>query len=116
MTALIAEFRKEQSKDYDLIQREREDIDDLIATLEQWREAFDMVLNEDGRWTWDPFIENHHKLVDRYYDLLKRWNRNVAAMSPRPRDLGRPLAANEDQVADVLSCTRTGSRCARSRC
>jgi hypothetical protein len=39
--------------------------------------AFGMVLNEDGRWTWEPFWNENWSLVDKYNDLVKRWNRVV---------------------------------------
>jgi transposase len=91
-----------------LIPRLREHAEDYSNALEQWRGAFDMVLNEDGLWSWDPFVENHHKMVDRYYELSKDWNRNVAAFNANARNVGRPLAADEDQEVAVLMQHKQG--------
>ena len=33
-----------------------------------------MELTDDNRWTWQPFWDEHDKLVDKHNDLVKRWN------------------------------------------
>ena len=45
---VIAELKSEQDEATDLIRRFREQAEDFDATLESWREAFDMELNDDG--------------------------------------------------------------------
>ena len=33
--------------------------------LKSWRETFDMVMTDDGTWTWKPFWEDHWRIVDK---------------------------------------------------
>ena len=82
-------------------------VQDYNATLESWQEAFGMVLNENGQWTWEPFWKENWELVDKYNELVKRWNRNVAAFAGL-QDVGRPLAASDAQVAAVTKLHKQG--------
>jgi len=66
-----------------------------------------MVLNENGQWTWEPFWKENWELVDKYNELVKRWNRNVAAFAGL-QDVGRPLAASDAQVAAVTKLHKQG--------
>jgi hypothetical protein len=45
---LIAELRSEQDKSSDLIRRLREHAEDYVASLESWRETFDMEMTDDA--------------------------------------------------------------------
>jgi hypothetical protein len=60
-------------------------------------------------WTWKPFWDDHDRLVDKYNDLVKRWNRAVPVINAETQNVGRPLAADEDEVAIVLSLHKRGS-------
>lgn len=104
---LIAELRGEKDELTDLIRRFDEYEDDHRATLESWREAFSMELTDDG-WSWQPFLADHDALFDRYNDLVKRWNRAVPILNEAVRDVGRPLAADEEDVANVLKLHKAG--------
>ena len=104
---LIAELRQEQDRLTDLMTRFGEYQEDYNATLESWQEAFGMVLNENGQWTWEPFWKENWELVDKYNELVKRWNRNVAAFAGL-QDVGRPLAASDAQVAAVTKLHKQG--------
>ena len=37
-----------------------------------------MVLDDDGKWTWDPFIKDYNVYTDKYLALLRDWNRFVS--------------------------------------
>src|SRR6476660_8924173 len=74
---LITELRSERDEQTDLIRRLREHAEDYVASIESWRETFDMEMTEDGKWTWQPFWDRHWNLVDRYNDLVRRWNRLI---------------------------------------
>ena len=104
---VIAELRSELDDASDLIRRFREHADDYSASLESWQEAFGMVLTDKG-WTWKPFWDEYAKLNDKYYDLVRRWNRAVSILNAGSQDVGRPLAASEAQVAAVLKLHRAG--------
>jgi len=97
-----AELRSELDEANDILRRFDEYVEDYNGTLESWRQTFDMVMTDDGAWTWDPFWDKHNQLIDQYNDLVKRWNRNLTAFNDNQRDVGRPLAASEAQVAEVI--------------
>jgi hypothetical protein len=102
----IVELKQEIDELRDLNRRLGEHAEDYDATLESWQEAFGMMLNENGQWTWEPFWKENWELVDKYNDLVKRWNRNVADFNVQ--DVGRPLAASEAQVAAVTKLHKAG--------
>ena len=79
-------------------------------TAVRWIEAFDMVQNEAGEWLWDPFIDRHERLHDDYLALQREWNRFVPEYNAmvQPRNIGRPLAASEAQVAQVRKLRKAG--------
>jgi hypothetical protein len=104
---LIAELRQEQDEATDLLRRFGEYEDDYNATLESWQEAFGMVLNNSNQWTWEPFWKENWELVDKYNELVKLWNRNVAAFAGL-QDVGRPLGASDAQVAAVTKLHKQG--------
>ena len=105
---LIAELRSEKDDASDLIRRLREQAEDVDATFEQWRGAFDMVLSEKGTWSWDPFVKEHWKLLEDYNDLVRRWNTRAIPLLNGVQDVGRPLAASEAQVGTVLKLHKAG--------
>jgi hypothetical protein len=72
-----------------------------------WRETFGMELVEGG-WTWQPFWDDHWKLVARFGDLVKRWNRAVPILNAGSQEVGRPLAASEAQIATVRRLHKQG--------
>ena len=69
-----------------------------------------MVLGDDGKWTWDPFMDRHNDLVDKYDALLRDWNKFVGEYNAvvQPRPVGRPLEASEAQQVDVLRRRKSG--------
>ena len=67
-----------------------------------------MELTDDNCWTWQPFWDEHDNLVDKHNDLVKRWNRIVPIVNAGSRDVGRPLAASDAQVAAVLKLHKAG--------
>ena len=34
-----------------------------------------MVMNDNGKWTWAPFWDEHNQIIDDYNDLVRRWNK-----------------------------------------
>ena len=104
---LIDNLRREQDEATDLIRRFDEYVEDYNATLERWREAFDMVLT-DGGWSWKPFWDEHYDLVNRYISLVRNWNRAVPVLNAGLQDVGRPLAASDAQVATVTKLHKAG--------
>lgn len=102
----IAELTQERDHERELNSDLREHFADVNAMIEQWRDAFDMTLNDDGEWDWSEYIQ-HHKAIEACYDaLLKKWNRFVpqynAIVAPTIPHPGRPIAASPAQRADVL--------------
>jgi hypothetical protein len=106
----IEELNRDLDEARNLIDREREHIEDAAAVLEQWREAFEMKVDDDGKWSAADWCASHDALVDKYNDLLREWNKFVpeynAAVAKRP--VGRPLAASDAQVATVRRLHKQG--------
>jgi hypothetical protein len=109
--AKIKELRADLDEAHELIDQMREQIEDSNATFDNWIEAFDMVMNEKGEWTWhEGFLKGNDSLQSKYGELLKNWNRFVsrynAVIAPRP--IGRPLAASEAQTKEVNRRRKAG--------
>lgn len=73
-----------------------------------WKETFQMTMNEDGRWTWEPFWEEHWKMIDDYNELARLWNKHLPLINGRTQPIGRPVAASEAQQVAVLKLRRAG--------
>jgi hypothetical protein len=105
----IEDLRREIDEMRDLNKRLGEQAEDHVNLLEQWCDAFDMELTDDG-WSWKPFWDQHNDLVDRYNDLVRKWNKFVpdynATVAKQP--VGRPLAASEAQVITVRKLHKSG--------
>jgi Helix-turn-helix domain of resolvase len=106
----IGEIKNERDEAQDLVNRMREQLEDYDALIDSWKEAFGMVLTDDGKYTWDPFIDRHNGLVDKYNALLRDWNRNVELFNStiRKRPVGRPLDASDAQCDQVLALRKKG--------
>jgi hypothetical protein len=90
-----------------LIQRLQERDEDYSQCIESWCEAFGMEMTEGG-WTWQPFWDEHNKLIDNYNDLVRNWNKCLPLINRQPRNVGRPIAASEAQIREVLQRHRAG--------
>jgi hypothetical protein len=107
----IAELKQEIDEQRDLIERWRENTDDAASVLEAWRDTFDMVLTDEGGWTWAPFWEEHNALVDRFNALARKWNEIIREYNEHmfgKQPVGRPLNASEAQVAIVRKLHKQG--------
>ena len=102
----IEELRGEVDELRDLVRRMEENIEDHRNVIERWTETFEMEMTDDGSWTWEPFWEEHEKLVDDYNDLVRRWNKQVPLINCQ--NVGRPLGASEAQCAQVLKLRKAG--------
>lgn len=79
--------------------------------LEVLNAAFDMQLGDDGYSCQTGLaIEQHDQLIARHHDLLRRWNAMVGKYHAivAPKDIGRPLAASEAEIAQVLKLRKEG--------
>jgi hypothetical protein len=106
--ARIEELRQEIDEQRELIQRFREHAEDYDNCMERWKETFQMTMTDDGRWTWDPFWNEHNKLVDDYNALVRNWNKYLPLINSHGQPVGRPLAASEAQVAQVRMLHKQG--------
>jgi hypothetical protein len=101
----VDELRGERDKNSELIGRMREALESNRATMDQWKEAFNMSKNAEGIWDFDDgFGEQHHVLLMQYRDLLRDWNNHVADFNATiaPKPPGRPLNASPAQCETVL--------------
>ena len=102
----IIELKAERDEARDLSSRMQEHVTSSRETIDRWIEAFDMVLGDDGNWTFreDPY----DALFEKHEDLVKRWNRLVTRYNAtvNDRDPGRPLAASDAQVLMVRKLRR----------
>jgi hypothetical protein len=102
----LAELRREKDELTDLICRFDEYVAEINAALETWQQAFDMELDDDGKWSLGSWWDRHSDLVDRYNALVRRWNRPVPLVDER--DVGRLLKADEEEVAAVERMHKEG--------
>jgi len=108
--ARIRELRNDLNKAEALITEEREHIESANALIDSWIEAFGMTQGEDGKWTFDPWINAGIEARIIYNDLVKKWNRNVTAFNNTVirRNVGRPLGASEAQASEVRKRHKRG--------
>ncbi len=94
----------------DLVERQNEHVQDCHEVIEAWKEAFDMRPTDSGGWTWAPWGAACEEYHDRYVELARKWNRNVADFNAmvRRRNVGRPLAASDAQRENVLKLRKAG--------
>ena len=106
----IDELRRERDERDALVAEMREHVEACGAQFERWIEAFDMQQGPDGNWVWEPSFVQGDEWHDKYWALLKRWNAAVADFNATiaPRPVGRPLAASEAQVEQVLKLRKAG--------
>ena len=106
----MAELRADLSKAEALISELREHAEDSNALIDSWIEAFEMVQDASGKWRWSPFIEGMERDWQEHRALIREWNRFVDDYNATvaPRNVGRPLAASEAQVAQVLKLHKAG--------
>lgn len=102
----ITELREEIDELRELVREMEENVEDADNTIEQWIDAFDMELDENGEWSWDPFIEQAHEISRKHRDLVRRWNRHITAFNLQP--VGRPLGASEAQVGQAHKLRKAG--------
>ena len=103
----IKELRAEHTEALKLVDEMREQVEACNEQIEQWINAFDMVLGDNGKWNWSSeltrYWDEDMSAVERYEALRTKWNRLVpkynAVIEPKP--IGRPLAASAAQIADV---------------
>ena len=108
--AHIKELRTDLNKAEQLIGDMREQVEDTNALVEAWIECFDMVPNDDGKWTTAEWIKDCEAYHDRYVELLKQWNKFVPRYNAAilQRNVGRPLAASEAQAERVRKLHKQG--------
>ncbi len=85
-------------------------LQDVEALIENWKEAFAMTLGDDGVWHLDDFVNTANQHHDCYMALVKDWNKFVPAYNTAviKRNVGRPLAASDAQVATVRKLRADG--------
>jgi hypothetical protein len=108
----IAEMKRERDEAHELVERERQHVEDAVALIGSWIEAFDMQLGDDGKYIWKAGLaEEYDQLLDKHSALVKRWNKIVGEYNAMvaPKNVGRPLAASEAQCEQVLKLREEGT-------
>jgi chromosome segregation ATPase len=97
----VDELRAERDEANATVARLTEHFEEFNEIIESWRTTFGMVMI-DGRWVWEEShtIAAYNKLVEDYADLVRRYRKLWQTIAPG--EVGRPLAASEAQVAQVL--------------
>jgi chromosome segregation ATPase len=115
----IRDLDEEHTRLRDLLTKMGEHVEDAGNYIERFCETFDMVLTDGGAWTWGPFWDqwshdndDHNKLLHDYNALVRKWNSYVpvinGANEKHHRPVGRPLAAEEGDVALVQKLHKEG--------
>jgi hypothetical protein len=107
----ISELKSELESERDLLEQMSDQIQRCNETIESWKHAFDMVLNDEGMWTWDPKYTNGLEWVEKYQALVDKWNKFVGEYNStvRKRNVGRPLAASDAQCETVRKLHKAGT-------
>src|SRR5215471_2384425 len=100
----LQELKANLDKASDLIQRQQEHVLDANELIQSWIEAFGMVHDDDGDWTWAPFVGACEECREDYLALAKKWNEFVPEYNAKvnPRPVGRRLQASEEQRKTVI--------------
>jgi hypothetical protein len=110
----IKELRDELDERNRLVDEMREYIEDHRQALENWIEVFDMHQDDAGVWRYDPrqmdLAKSYVDLCDVHNKLVGKWNKFVGIYNQKidPQPPGRPLAASEAQIDDVLKRRKAG--------
>jgi hypothetical protein len=107
----IEELREERDRQAQLITALREQIEECNGQIDRWIEAFNMVLDDDGKWQWaEGLIQERDKWLNEYQGLRSKWNKFVGEYNATvaPRNMGRPLQASEAQRLKVLARRKAG--------
>ena len=94
------------------VEQANERIEDGQRMVDNWIEGFDMILNDDGNWTWSKFVQDCEDIANRYMELQSKWNRHVGEFNEfhasKFRPIGRPLQASAAQCSQVLKLRAKG--------
>jgi hypothetical protein len=106
----IKVLRLELNEAEQLISEEREHVEEADRLIDSWIESFDMTQGENGKWTYNQWVNDCVAARDNYLDLVKKWNRHVSAFNNAiiRRNVGRPIAASEAQQAQIIQHHKTG--------
>jgi hypothetical protein len=108
----IMELTAERDAEREAVSKMREYTEDAHAMVDQWIAAFDMELADNGKWSWGTWVRERDDLNDELLALHKKWNKFTVEYNGRiaklKRNFGRPLAASDDQKANVLKRRRSG--------
>jgi hypothetical protein len=108
----LAETRAERDEARELVQRMEEHVADADATIEQWKQAFDMELDDAGLWAFsDNLAKRYDSLLDEHNAIIRRWNKFVPKYNAAiaPKEIGRPLDASPAQCARVHKLRKAGT-------
>ena len=106
----IADLKRDLDKANDLVVRQDEHLRDASDMIDRWKQAFDMVQNDEGTWEWDRSFVEGDEWFAKYQAIVHDWNRFVPDYNAavRPRNVGRPLAASDAQVVQVRALRKRG--------
>ena len=68
----IAELKAELEEERDLTHRLSEHVKDCNDQTDEWIQAFDMVANEEGVWTWRASFAEGEDWADKWMELVKK--------------------------------------------
>jgi hypothetical protein len=109
---LVLTLRREVDASRDLVRRMEEQVEDADALIDSWIEAFDMALNDDGKYVYAGWMNDAIEIRERYTKLRREWNKFVplynAAVADARRPVGRPIGASEAQQQEVRKLRKRG--------
>jgi hypothetical protein len=109
--ARIKELRGEVDEGRRLLDEMREQLEQSNELIDSWIEAFDMTMNDEGAYHWKAgFLAAYNGVHAENQQLIQQWNKFVPEYNATvaPRSIGRPLAASEQQIAEVLRLRKEG--------
>jgi hypothetical protein len=102
----LREVKADLDNANNIIERQNEHVEDCRNVIEAWKEAFDMRPTDNGGWTWAPWVDACEEYHDKYVELARKWNRNVADFNAMVHWLP---ATHSGRTSS--SCAKPASRC-----
>jgi hypothetical protein len=108
----IKELRRELGEAEELISDMRDQVESANSVIDSWIEAFGMVQDNKGVWQWDEWMDRWARMNKQHEALARKWNQFVpdynTVVLKGKRNVGRPLGADEEQVAQVRKLRKSG--------
>jgi hypothetical protein len=100
----IGELRKDVELERKIVADLRELIEEYQEWIGRFEEGWEITRTNDGTLTSEGGWDAAREYVDKYNELVRRWNRYAATIQP----VGRPIEASDAQEQEVVALRKKG--------